>query len=281
MRLEARMDRISTSRGDFEYETRGSGEPLILIHGAVSAETDHCLLDQTALTDRYAVTLYHRRGFLGSPPHTGPFSIVEQAADARAVIEAVVGGPAHISGHSYGGATLLQLALDAPDLVYTLALREPPMPVASAEAFLGRVADVQALYEAGKHAEAIDGFLDIALGPGEYKSSMQGNMPEGWLERAVADIDTLFQVEFPALGEWELTKEMASRIEQPVLSVVGARSHQFFHEGDALLREWIPQAETFVLPNASHGLQYMNPRGMAEGLVAFLEKHPMRVATPA
>lgn len=276
------MERISTSRGDFEYKTRGSGEPLVLIHGSISGETDHCLLDQPALTDRYAVTVYHRRGFLGSPAHTGPFSIVEQAADARAVIEAVVGGPAHVSGHSYGGATLLQLALDAPELVHTLALREPAgLPIPSAEATIGRLAAAVPLYEAGDHAGAIDAFLDVALGPGEYKSAAEPNLPAGWHDRAVAGADTFFQVEFPAIAEWQFNRELASRITQPVLSVVGAISDAFFFEADALLREWIPQSETFVLPNASHGLQFMNPRGMAAGLVSFLEKHPMRVPVTA
>ena len=66
-----------------------------------------------------------------------------------------------------------------------------------------------------------------------------------------------------------------------MLSVVGAISDQFFHEGDALIREWFPQAETFVVPDASHGLQFMNTRGMADGLAVFLEKHPMRVPAQA
>lgn len=278
MRVEGDVERIATSRGEFEFETRGTGEPLVLIHGGVSGETDHCLLDQPALTDRYAVTVYHRRGFLGSPAHTGPFSIAEQAADARAVIEAIVGGPAHMSAHSYGGVILLQLGLDAPDLVHTLALREPPLPVPSAAAFIGRLAGTVPIYESGDAAGAIDAFLDIVLGPGEYREAAERNMPTGWQERAVADAPTMYEVEFPALGEWQFTKEMADRIAQPVLSVVGARSDPFFREGDALLREWFPQAETLLVPNASHGLQYMNPRAVAEGIAAFLEKHPMRTA---
>jgi len=31
-----------------------------------------------------------------------------------------------------------------------------------------------------------------------------------------------------------------------------------------------------VLPAATHGLQVMNPRGMAEGLAAFFARHPLR-----
>jgi len=42
-----------------------------------------------------------------------------------------------------------------------------------------------------------------------------------------------------------------------------------------LLQAWLPQAEAFVLSGATHGLQYMNPTGMAEALAAFLARHPM------
>ena len=275
------MERLLANGAELEYETTGTGEPLVLIHGAISAEAFDCLLAESTLTSRYQLINYHRRGFLGSTHHDGPFSIAQQAQDALAMIRHVAGGRAHVAGHSYGGATLLQLALDAPEAVHTLSLLEPPLPVPSAEAFIGRLAALYPVYESGDRLRAVDDFLDIALGPGEYNDVAGANFPEGWHDRAVDDIDTLYQVEFPALAEWQFTEDLARRITQPVLSVVGAISDQFFQEGDALIREWFPQAETFVVPDASHGLQFMNTRGMADGLAAFLEKHPMRVPAPA
>ncbi|MEX0782043.1 MAG: alpha/beta hydrolase [Dehalococcoidia bacterium] len=275
------MERLSANGAELEYETRGSGEPLVLIHGAISAEAFDALLGESALASRYQVTNYHRRGFLGSSRHNGPCSIAEQAADALAVIRQVAGGRGHVAGHSYGGAILLQLALDAPEAVHTLALLEPPLPVPSAEAFIGRLAATAGIYAAGDGEGAMDAFLDIVLGPSEYKEACARHLPEGWHERAVADIDTFYQVEFPALGEWAFTRELAQGVTQPVLSVYGANSDPFFREGDTLIGDWLPQAETFVLPEASHGLEFMNPRGMAEGLVAFLAKHPMRVPATA
>ncbi len=49
-----------------------------------------------------------------------------------------------------------------------------------------------------------------------------------------------------------------------------------FGKGHALLRVRLPRADPFVLPDATHTLQYMNPRGMAEGLTAFFDRHPLR-----
>ena len=86
------MERLPVNGGELEFETKGTGEPLVLIHGSISGESFDCLMDQPALTDRYQVTHYHRRGFLGSTHHTGPFSIAQQAQDALAVVQRVAGG---------------------------------------------------------------------------------------------------------------------------------------------------------------------------------------------
>jgi pimeloyl-ACP methyl ester carboxylesterase len=129
-------------------------------------------------------------------------------------------------------------------------------------------------YASGDAAGAIREFLHVVLGD-NYEVAVGANLPDGWFERAVADIDTFFQVELPALNEWQFTRDLARRISQPVLSVVGANSDPFFAEGHALLRAWLPQSEAFVLPGATHGLQFMNPSGMAEALAAFLARHSM------
>jgi len=41
---------------------------------------------------------------------------------------------------------------------------------------------------------------------------------------------------------------------------------------------WLPQAEPFILPGATHALQMQNPRGMAEALAGFFARHPLPVA---
>jgi uncharacterized protein (TIGR02118 family) len=46
-----------------------------------------------------------------------------------------------------------------------------------------------------------------------------------------------------------------------------------------MLREWLPQAEALVVPEATHGLPFMNPHGLAEGLTAFFARHPLKSQT--
>ena len=184
---------------------------------------------------------------------------------------------AHIAGHSYGAAIALQWALDAPDEVQSLALLEPPFSEAipSGPTFWEGVASVSTdLYERGDKLGATDAFLTGVVGA-EYRQVIATSLPPGAFELAVADVDTFFQVEVPALQQWRFTAEDAARIRQPVLAVVGTETASVFSEGHAVLKQWIPQAEELVVPQATHGLQMMNPGAVADGLAGLLAGHKL------
>lgn len=90
----------------------------------------------------------------------------------------------------------------------------------------------------------------------------------------MADVDTFFEVEAPALREWRFAPEDAHSIKQPSLSVLGSDSAPIFYEVHQFLKKWMPHADELIVPNATHALQYMNPNGVAEDLARFLERHP-------
>ncbi|HEU4806199.1 MAG TPA: hypothetical protein VFS91_10420, partial [Nitrobacter sp.] len=46
-----------------------------------------------------------------------------------------------------------------------------------------------------------------------------------------------------------------------------------FGETHQLLLAWLPNAEGFVVPGATHFMQLQNPRGMAEALADFWTRH--------
>ncbi len=183
---------------------------------------------------------------------------------------------AHIAGHSYGAAVALQLALDAPEEVHSLALLEPPLIkwVPSGKAFWEFVAFFQDMYERGEREKMVDVYLTGIVGP-EYRSLLNTVLPPGAFEQVVADVDTFFKVELPELRRWQFTAEDARRILQPVLAVTGSETAPFYSEGHALLRQWLPHAEELVVSHTNHALQLVNPGAIAEGLASFLSKHPL------
>lgn len=272
------MNRAHIDGVELEYEVWGEGEPVVLIHGSHFADVFAPLLAEPELAERYQLILYHRRGFAGSTHPDGPLSVREQAADCRALIQSLGVERAHVVGHSYGGLISLQLALDAPEVVHSLALLEPALRrfIPSAPQFAEAMGPVVQMYEAGDKREAVDDFLQRVMGP-EYRGVLHRVLPRAF-EQAVADADTYFQIELPALGQWSFTQEDAGRITQPVLAVLGEESHTLspipveIHE---LVQTWFPQAETFVLEGATHMLPINNPQGMAAGLAGFLVRYPI------
>jgi 3-oxoadipate enol-lactonase len=268
--------------GELEYCGQGSGEPVLLIHGSIIAEGFAPLLAQAALAGRYRLICYHRRGFAGSSRTTGPFSIAQQAADARALLDCLGIERAHVAGHSYGGLIALQLALDAPRRVHSLALLEPGFlwcerPAEAAEA----LEPIARLYEAGDMGSALESFGEMVAGP-RFREAIDRALAQGWFEQAIADIDTFFQVELPAMLDWRFTPEMAARISTPALSVLGGESaavDPWAVEEHDLLQQWLPRAEALVVPGVTHALQLMDPAAVAEGLAGFLERHPLARAS--
>src|SRR5918911_414356 len=166
-------------------------------------------MGEPALSD-YALIRYHRRGLAGSS-RTGPASIQQQAADCAGLLAQLGVQAAHVVGHSYGGAIAVQLALDAPALVHTLALLEPGLlKVPSAAAFFEQLAPVMESYQRGESASAVDLFLQ-GVGRPNAREIVERAVP-GCFEQAIQDADTFFQVELPALQAWTFTQQDARHI---------------------------------------------------------------------
>jgi pimeloyl-ACP methyl ester carboxylesterase len=269
------MNRVALDEIELEYEVRGVGEPVVLMHAGVFADWFKPLLEEPALTSRYLLVRYHRIGYAGSSSIEGPVSIAQQAAHLRSLMRHLGITRAHIVGHSSSGNIALQLALDAPGLVQSLAILEPAlMTVPSAQTSRAFVGTAMQLYLAGDKAGAVDTFLRGTCGPG-YRALLDQALP-GAFDHAVADADTFFGQELPAIQQWSFSREDASRITQPVLAVIGEKSRELspiWGERQQLLLSWLPKAEPFILSGAAHLLHAQNPRGMAEGLAAFFARH--------
>jgi pimeloyl-ACP methyl ester carboxylesterase len=276
------MSRAHLDGIELEYEVRGVGEPVVLVHAGVFAGWYKPLLDEPSLAGRYRVLTYHRIGYAGSSRVAGSVSIAQQAAHLGSLMRHLGIQRAHLVGHSSGGNIILQLALDAPEMVGSLAVLEPALPVEasgserllSTRAFMAPVIE---RYRAGDKAGAVDGFMRGVTGP-DYRTALDRMLP-GAFGEAVASADTFFGQELPAVRQWSFRREDARRITQPVLAVIGEKSREQSPIWDArqeMLLTWLPNAEGFVLPGATHLLYVENPRGMAEVLAAFFARHRLQ-----
>jgi pimeloyl-ACP methyl ester carboxylesterase len=270
------LNRTSLDGAELEYEGSGTGEPVVFIHGAFIADTFRPLLVEPSLVGRYRLILYHRRGYVGSSRASGPVSVARQAADCRALLRHLGVERAHVVGHSYGAIVALQLALETPGVVHSLALLEPGLMVgASAQDYRKSLArGVERYREAGAEV-VVDEFLR-ARWPG-YRAALDRVLP-GAFAQAVADAETWFEREASGQLDWRFGEAEARRISQPTFSVLGGESDALwsrFGETHRLLLAWLPHAEGVVLPGTTHFMQIQDPQGMAEALAAFWARHPL------
>lgn len=102
--------------------TRGSGEPVIVLHGFTgSAEAIAPLADRLDGWQRIAVDLVGH-GRSPSPVDLAPYSVEAMADAVDLLVAGVPGGACHIIGYSMGGRVALALAAAHPHACRSLTL---------------------------------------------------------------------------------------------------------------------------------------------------------------
>lgn len=272
------MRRALVNGIELEYEITGSGEPVLMI-SPVLADGFQPLVGERTLTDRCRLITYHKRGWAGStrtpPPMT--MTMAEHATDAAALLEYLNIDRAHVAGHSSGAAVAIQLALDHPQRVQTLALLELSLlSIPAAAGLLEKAGPAFTDYAEGRREAALATFLSAVSGLAwpECRALLEQRIP-GAMAQTLADADTFFGVELPALSAWTFGEEQAARVSHPVLSVVGGETQPLWIEVASLLRSWFANVEECTIEGVGHLLHIQQSAPVASCLGAFFARHPL------
>jgi pimeloyl-ACP methyl ester carboxylesterase len=273
--MSSTMERVHVNGAELEVAVQGAGETIVFIHGGGVADSYLCLADDPAVRDHYRTIRYRRRGFGGSSPvGRDPMPVSAHASDCRVLLAGLGVERAHVVGHSYGAVVALQLAIDAPEVVATLALFEPPLlAVPSGPQFFEAAGPIIETYNSGDRVGAVHAFFALVGGP-DWRSHVERTVPGG-VEQAENDAATLFESDLPSLGEWNFGADEASKINQSLLHVLGSDSMPLFGEGRDLLHSWLPGTDDAMLAGATHLLQMVRPADAAATLADFVKRHPV------
>jgi pimeloyl-ACP methyl ester carboxylesterase len=236
------------------YDGRGDGEPLVLMHGGL-ADARFFEKNIDVLAERFRVFTPERRGHGHTPDVDGPITYDVMAEDTLAFLEAVVGSPADLVGHSDGAFVAMLVAIRRPELVRRLVLisggfhRDGLMP--GADEF-----DVDAVVE----------FLGASYG--EVSPDGEEHF------RVVAEKIAELAAKEPALDWSELRR-------------VQCRTLVMFSDDDLMSMEHviatydgIPHAELAIVPGTSHFLLQEKPALCNAIIVDFLTNEPVATVAP-
>ncbi len=259
------------------YEERGSGPPLLLVHGTGTfADIWSPVLDGLART--YRVIAYDRRGFArsSSAPDGG---LAEHARDAAALLNALGASPATVVGWSGGGVIALDLAASFSDCVTALILAEPAVhltthPTRSAVAMSVR---------SGLHRYVRRNPAAAALSMYRWASTYTtgGNaydgLPEAWREQMLAHAPATLR-EMDQMIRPYPTRAAISSIACPVTVIEGDLSDPAFARAVRFVMGLLPQAQLVSLPDAEHMLHIDQPDRWVEIVTQTADHAPSSAA---
>jgi pimeloyl-ACP methyl ester carboxylesterase len=276
---------VRVSNATLKYAVVGTCEPVLCIHGTNIADSliTPMRFYPPLLAD-YQLISYYRAGYNGSTLDKPELSIEEGAEHARQLLDHLGIDKAHIMAFSFGGVIGFQFLLSYPERAHSAILLEPYLPreepaavQANTEAYLRALE----IYQSGDKLGAAQRYMADVCGP-YFLSAVEMTGPLDVWRRVEESVDTVFQVDFPAITNWGFRMSEADKFgpkpAMPVLAAMGLDSEAAmpgFRETQRFLMSWLPQAERLGIMNATHGLQSMNPVAVAQGAHAFLQKHPM------
>jgi pimeloyl-ACP methyl ester carboxylesterase len=254
------MPVVKAGNVELSYERSGSGPPLLLIMGLSGTLLHWGEPFMEALRSDFDVIAYDHRGVGASSRVDAPFSIVDLAEDATALLAALELDSAHVMGISMGGMIAQELALSHPERVRTLTLGCTycggpgsllPTQPELAEAIMSgdRERALRAMWEANVSES-------FAQDPEAYK-----RFHAIGLERAVALAVTMEQLAAITAHD---TSARLGQLKMATLVVHGTADRILPVENGKLVAELIPGSQLEIWPDIGHLFFWELPERSAE-----------------
>lgn len=252
----------STDGTTIAVERFSDGGPTLLkIVGAFSDRGFAAPLTQ-ALSDRFSVYGYDRRGRGDSGPGASDWSVQRELEDLGAVLDALApAGPVSAYGHSSGAALALEAAAAGMPIA-RLAVYEPPYTGTDGST-LERAFKLRALADAGQRDEAAALFLRGSGMPADRIEQLRRS--DRWAG-LVAYAGTL-GYEVGCCNDGIVPVERLSAISCPVLALAGGASPAWAADATRAIAAAVPAGRVEVIAGQDHNPA---PESLAPVLTEFL-----------
>jgi pimeloyl-ACP methyl ester carboxylesterase len=261
------MKTVSSKDGTIiAYDQTGSGEPLILVDGALCSRAFGPMPELARLlAPHFTVINYDRRG-RNESGDTQPYSPEREVEDIEALIRAA-GGAALVAGVSSGAALALSAAAKGLS-IKKLALYEAPfmvdktghLPPADSHAQL------KAMIAADRRGDAVKFFMSDMVNVPAFVVFIMGIMPIFKKLKAVAHT---LPYDAAVMGDFSLPTQKAASVKTPTLVGGGEKSPASMQMSVRQLADAIPGSELIMFKGQTHNISV---KVLAPALIEFFNK---------
>ncbi len=277
--LPAGVKTMRVNGYDMAYVERGTGVPIVLVHGAFS-DYRYYAAQMEPLSAKYRVISVSLRHYY--PEHWNgngnDFSYRQHADDLAAFIQALGAGPVHVVGHSRGGSVAMHMASAHPELVRSLVVAEggrnipafmPTEPQYAEETKQSAAvsAQVLALLQQGKTEAGLAMFAAAVNGPRAWEEKYpepvrQAYRDNAWTIKGMA-ADT---------GDGYTCADAAG-ITAPTLLLGADQSPVVFRLVLDRIQACMKTPERGLIANSAHSMPRLNPSAFNQAVLAFVAAH--------
>ncbi len=252
---------------DLNYKVFGEGEPIIILHGLFGM-LDNWQSIGRKLAEHYMVFLIDQRNH-GKSPNLPDISYPLMAQDLAEFMEKHWIHQAHIIGHSMGGKTAMQFALEHPNMVQKLL-----------------IIDIATKAYQGNHQEIFDALFSLDLQQIANRKQADNQLLENVKDFGVRqfllknlsrtkeghyrwkfNLDVLHNNYDNILGE----VKGDFPFENPTLFIRGSRSNYIEDSDFEDIKHWFPEADIETVYNVGHWVHAEAPEELLKLITSFLE----------
>jgi 3-oxoadipate enol-lactonase len=257
--MEVKMKFVSVHGIDLAYTRRGTGTPLVLIHGF---PLDHTSWDKAAslLESEFEIITPDLRGFGQSTTLETPYTVSDMADDLAGLLDSLEIEKTVIAGHSMGGYVALAFAKKYPQRVSGLGLISSQAVADAPDRKEGRYKTAAEVAEKGTVVVA------DAMTP-----KLSADVKVQSIVRAVIEKQGKSGVigALQAMAEREDSMSFLSLFTFPLLLVHGDSDLLIPIERAREIKAALPSAKLVELPGAGHTPMMEFPEATADGLRFF------------
>jgi len=243
-------------------ELSGSGEPLLLLHGAlISRAMWHQQVSSFSVG--YQVIACDLPAHGETPDISGEYTVAKLGQFVVQLLDSLNANRVHICGHSLGGMVAQQIAVEHPDRVHKLVLAETALGTKNSVWERIQTAFARPFLRLTPHSTL------VRLSSQQY-GSLNPHVGE-FIEEEMGQFDHNTSVRVMSAAFEFSGKQQLGNIHAPTLVLV-AENNRRTHAQGREIAERIPSGRFEIVSNSNHLLNLDNPDAFNRKVRAFLEE---------